>query len=111
MADVPGCKPSPQGFQALIGETRVSQPGGQATHQGADRDRDGQDRPGDQADGRAANATEHRAFAAAHIVGLSNVQLAFFILAQDGSILDLDELFLLGPFQLLQGFFGALCFS
>ena len=77
-----------------------------ATHQGANGHRHDQSRPGDQADGRAANATEDRPLTATHILGLFDVQLAFFILAQDRGILEFDHLSLLGLLKLLQGCFG-----
>ncbi len=86
-----GREPLAQRLQALIREARVFELGRQATHQGAHRRRHHQRRPGDQADSCPGHATQHSAFAAAHVGRFSDVQLAVLILADNGRVLDSDQ--------------------
>ena len=48
-----------------------------------------------------------RALATTHIMGLFDMQLAFFILAQHGCIFDLDQAFSTGLLEFLEGTFGS----
>jgi hypothetical protein len=65
------------------------------------------DRPAQQADHAADNGADAGPFAAAHVGCFFNVQLALFILANNGRIVDLDQTLPFRLFQFSQRLLGA----